>query len=299
MKVLIAEDEPISLHILESTLRKWRYDVVVTRDGNQAWEILQRDDAPPLAILDWMMPGMNGLELCSKIRTASNTKYIYTILLTSKGSKEDIIAGLESGADDYIVKPFVPEELRWRVHIGQRIIDLEERLRKLASIDYLTGVLNRRSLMERLEAEFNRSRRENTPLSVIMADIDFFKSVNDRFGHHAGDLVLQEFARCLIKGSRSYDFIGRFGGEEFVVCCPGAANQQALSIAERMREMVESLTIFSPECKESIRITASFGVAWEHENDPLVDSIIQRADEALYRAKKEGRNRVWPPIPAP
>ncbi|MBW2308014.1 MAG: diguanylate cyclase [Deltaproteobacteria bacterium] len=294
MIILIADDEPISRRVLEAFLRKWGYEVVVTRDGNTAWEALRHEEAPRLALLDWMMPGMDGVELCRKIRTSITDKYTYIILLTAKESKEDIIKGLESGADDYITKPFDAEELKCRIRIGQRIIGLEERLKRIASTDYLTGVLNRRSLMERLEAEISRSGREEKPLAVILSDIDYFKMVNDRYGHQAGDAVLQEFAACLTRAGRAYDFVGRYGGEEFLVCCPGASGGHAITIAKRMREMVEALKISVHGGSESISITASFGVAWNHSEEVDVDSIVNRADEALYRAKAEGRNRVCP-----
>jgi len=294
MRILIADDEPISLRVLEATLLKWGYEVVATRDGDKAWKALQQDEAPPLAILNWMMPGMDGVELCRKIRATHADKYTYIIMLTAKEGKEDIIAGLKSGADDYITKPFDPKELKYRIRIGQRVIELEERLKLQASTDYLTGLLNRRSLMERLESEFSRSGREQTPLAIILSDIDFFKKVNDRHGHQAGDVVLQAFAGCLARLCRQYDFIGRYGGEEFLVCCPGVSGAQAISIAERMREMVETLRAELPDGAELIRITASFGVAWKQIGETHVSSMLNRADEALYRAKAEGRNRVCP-----
>jgi two-component system cell cycle response regulator len=296
MRILIAEDEPLSHRLLETFLHKWGYDVIMATDGAQAWKTLQQDDAPRIAILDWMMPEMDGVELCQKIRTTCVKKYVYIILLTARASKDDIIVGLESGADDYIIKPFDADQLKCRIKIGQRIIDLEDKLQKMASIDYLTGALNRRSFRERLEAEMNRSRRQNTPLAIILSDIDFFKMVNDRHGHQMGDVVLQEFARCLIKASRVYDFAGRYGGEEFLVCCPGASGAQAIPLAQRMKENVAALRIPLPGKNESIRITASFGVAWLISEEDHADALIARADEALYQAKAAGRNKVCPAI---
>ena len=218
MKILIAEDDPVSRRLLEAFLSKWGYDVVVTCDGGEAWEVLDEADAPSLVVSDWMMPKVDGLELCRKIREMQRSHYTYFIILTAKERKEDVIQGLEAGADDFLIKPFHQEELKYRVQIGERIIKLEQRIMVLASTDPLTGVLNRRAFIERMEAEINRSIRESTPLSLILTDIDFFKSINDKFGHQAGDLVLQKFTEQLSKFSRPYDFVGRYGGEEFVVC---------------------------------------------------------------------------------
>ena len=293
MKVLIAEDEPVSRRLLESFLRKWGYDVLVTCDGSEAWEALQETDSPNLVVSDWMMPETDGLELCRKIRGMDRSGYNYFILLTAKGRKNDVIQGLEAGADDFLIKPFDKEELQYRIRIGERIIELERRVMDLAATDYLTGVLNRRAFMERLEQEIERSRRGNTSLSLIMADIDYFKRVNDRFGHQEGDIVLQKFVDQLTTSLRGYDFISRYGGEEFFVCLPGADGSQAGSVAERLRKKVEEMEVVFPGSSQSIRITASFGVAcFMLEPQESIDSLIKRADEAMYRAKNEGRNRI-------
>ncbi|MCK4787210.1 MAG: diguanylate cyclase, partial [Desulfobacteraceae bacterium] len=220
-------------------------------------------------------------------------EYIYFIILTSKGKKEDVITGLEAGADDYLIKPFNQDELKYRVKIGERIIELERRILRLASTDSLTEVLNRRAFMERMEQEINRSFRENSPLSLILADIDHFKSVNDRHGHQVGDLVLQRFVSKLTESSRPYDFVGRYGGEEFVICLPGATDTESRTVAERMLKSVEEMKIMLPESSQSVRITASFGVVTLRlELEDSVDSLIGRADDAMYMAKREGRNRV-------
>lgn len=293
MKILIAEDDPVSRRLLEAFLSKWGYDIVVTSDGSEAWEILNEPEAPSLVISDWMMPNIDGLELCRKIREMKKSGYTYFIILTAKGKKEDVIQGLEAGADDFLIKPFHKEELKYRVQIGERIIELEQKILVLASTDSLTGVLNRRAFMERMEQEINRSKRENSAFSLILTDIDYFKRINDKYGHQVGDLVLQRFAEILSKSSRPYDFVGRYGGEEFVVCLPGGDGLQGQLVAERMRKRVEEMRILLPNSSKSLQITASFGVAsFRLGSKESVDSITGQADDAMYMAKRKGRNCV-------
>jgi two-component system chemotaxis response regulator CheY len=293
MKILIAEDDPISRRILEANLLEWGYEVMVASDGGEAWEIIQQPESPSLIISDWMMPRMDGLALCRKICGMEKSEYIYFIILTAKGEKKDIIEGLEAGADDFLAKPFNPEELKYRIRIGERIINLERRIMELANTDPLTGLLNRRAFMERMGPEMSRAQRDKKPLSLILTDIDHFKSVNDTHGHQAGDLVLQRFGGQLTTSARPYDFVGRYGGEEFVVCLPGADGRQADSVAERMRRQIEDMEIMLPDDSRSIRITASFGTAfYSIEFGEHIDLLIKRADDALYLAKNKGRNCV-------
>lgn len=291
MKVLIVEDDPVSRRLLEAFLGKWGHTVVTTTNGSEAWNVLQEEDAPSLVISDWMMPDMDGLQLCAKIRAIERSNYVYFIILTANRTRESVIKGLEAGADDYICKPFNQEELKYRIKIGERIISLEHRILHLAKTDPLTGVLNRRAFMERMEIDLNRSAREYTPLCLILADIDHFKEINDKHSHQVGDMVLQRFTEQLSKCLRPYDVIGRYGGEEFVVCLPGADDGEAMLAADRMRKTVEEMRmIVNGSC---IRVTASFGVSrFAQEPDDSMDSLIRRADEAMYRAKQEGRNRV-------
>jgi diguanylate cyclase (GGDEF)-like protein len=294
MKVMIVEDEPISRRILENFLIECGYEVLSGSDGMEALEIIRSPDAPRLVISDWMMPNMNGVELCEKIRGMEKDQYTYFILLTTKAEKRDIIKGLESGADDFIVKPFDREELKYRVKIGERIINLEQRIMQLANTDYLTGVLNRRAFMERMNGEINRSIRNKKEISIILMDIDHFKKVNDKFGHQVGDLVLQRFTERVLMASRSYDFVGRYGGEEFIVGLPETNMEQSLIIAERMRQNIEEMQLTFPDNPQvALRITASFGItSCVIESFEKIDSVIKLADDALYRAKTEGRNRV-------
>jgi two-component system cell cycle response regulator len=293
MKILIAEDDPISRRILEVNLREWGYEVMVASDGAEAWEIIQQAESPNLIISDWMMPRMDGLALCREIRNMENSEYIYFIILTAKGENKDIIEGLEAGADDFLTKPFNQEELKYRTRIGERVINLERRIMELANTDALTGLLNRRSFMERMEQEMSRAQREKRPLSFILADIDHFKTVNDTYGHQIGDLVLQRCAGKLATTARPYDFVGRYGGEEFVVCLAGADGLQAGSVAKRMRQQIEDMEIMLPDDSGKVRITASFGTAsYTIESGEKVDLLIKKADDALYLAKDKGRNCV-------
>jgi two-component system cell cycle response regulator len=297
MRVLIAEDEPISRRRLAAFLHKWGYEVVETCDGAAAWEALQHADGPRIAILDWQMPGMDGLQVCRAVRQKSSEPYIYILLLTGKSQRSDIIAGWEAGADDYITKPFDWQELQVRLRAGERIIKLQDELivaretqRQLATHDALTNVLNRRAVLDGLKQELARIPRGGPTVGVIMVDLDYFKKVNDVHGHLVGDIVLGEAAYRLQSCLRPYDFLGRYGGEEFLVVLPGCATQETANAAERLRVRLESSPLKLEEGQ--IRITGSFGVASSKEVGEDVDAVIWAADAALYRAKREGRNRV-------
>src|SRR5712691_4085776 len=207
MRVLIADDSIVSRHLLDATLRKWGYQVVVACDGNEAWAVLQSEDAPEIAILDWVMPGLTGPEVCRKVRANAKEKDIYTyiLLLTSKSQREDLIEGMESGADDYLIKPFDQHELKVRLRAGIRIIELQrelvtarEELREQATKDFLTRIWNRSSILDVIERELARGARDDRPVGVVLADLDHFKSVNDTYGHFAGDAVLREFTRRML-----------------------------------------------------------------------------------------------------
>ena len=298
MKILVVDDSALFRAILKETLERWGYDVICAKDGNEAWEILKNGEAR-IVLTDWIMPGMSGIELCRMVRQSDMPRYIYIIILTVKNSKKEIIDGLSAGADDYLIKPIDYDELRVRLSIGMRILNLEERLleankkiEELASLDALTGLLNRRYLMQRIESEIQRATREKVPLSLIISDIDKFKSVNDIYGHQVGDRILKEFAKCLISSVRVYDVIGRYGGEEFIIVLPGVDVQNSIVIAERLRENVEALEI-DINAVSKLRITASFGISTMiSEGKEDIDSLIKKADEALYFAKQHGRNKV-------
>ena len=298
MRILIAEDDVTSRLILENMLTKWGYDVVSATDGNDAWKKLQEEDSPKLVILDWMMPGMEGIEICRKIRETSKKEdqYTYVTLLTAKESKENIVTGMDAGADDYITKPFDMHELRVRVRAGQRIVQLQSELLETkknleiqSRTDPLTGVLNRRAILSQIENELSRAKRDDTQLSISMLDLDHFKKINDTFGHLAGDAVLRESMNRVEETIRSYDAIGRFGGEEFIVVLPGAKQADAIIIAERIRLKINGNKANIDGV--SIPFTISQGLA-TCNGTSTVDGLIAKADEALYRAKENGRNRV-------
>jgi two-component system cell cycle response regulator len=291
VRILVADDDAVSRRLLEATLKKWGYDVAVGEDGDKAWEVLQGEDAPQLAILDWVMPGMDGPEICREVRTLGGQRYIYLLLLTAKSEKEDLVKGMEAGADDFLSKPFDAQELRARLRAGIRILELQETLRAQATHDSLTGLWNRAATFDFLRRELSRARRQGAPVSIVMADIDHFKCINDTHGHLVGDMVLREVARRLSSAVRAYDVTGRFGGEEFLLVFPGCAVRNAMDRAEQLRTCVNREPVETPE--GPILVTLSLGVAGSEAaraTDP--DSLLRAADAALYRAKSGGRDRV-------
>jgi two-component system, cell cycle response regulator len=298
MRVLIAEDDPISRRVLESFLVKWGYEVIVALDGQEAWNLLQDENAPTMAILDWMMPGLDGVEVCQRVRTRTSQPYMYLLLLTAKGSKQDIVEALEAGADDYLTKPFDAAELKARLRAGIRVLDLQqqlisarESLRIQATHDPLTGLSNRGEIFAVFERELERARREKTSLGVVMTDIDHFKRINDTYGHFAGDAVLREVASRLLHAVRPYDSVGRYGGEEFLIIVPGCDLDLAVKQAERLRDSVATEPV-ALDNRVSIPVTLSLGVAATPDLTGDSHDLVQVADAALYRAKKNGRNRT-------
>jgi two-component system chemotaxis response regulator CheY len=292
MRVLIADDDLLYLKVLEKYLQDWGFEVVTAGSGQEAWEIIQ-EDQPHIAILDWVMPGFDGVDICREIRARKMARYVYVIILTVKSRPEDIVEGLGAGADDYIVKPFDMEEMKIRTNIGKRIIELEQGILRLAKTDYLTSLMNRRAFMERLQGELNRALRADKPMGLVISDIDNFKIINDSYGHIVGDKVLQEFGKLLSTSFRLYDFVGRYGGEEFIIALPGANAEETARIAERVRQSVANQNILVSDLGRAIKITASFGISsFVPGISATVDELIKKADEALYKAKREGRNRV-------
>jgi two-component system cell cycle response regulator len=298
MRVLIADDDNVSRRALAHMLSKWGYEVLAASDGTQAWSYLENPEAPRLAILDWMMPGFTGPALCRKLRELNREPYIYVLLLTARADKHDVVEGMNSGADDYLTKPFNLEELQVRLRAGRRIVDLQaelvtarETLRELATHDPLTCAWNRYAILDTLGREASRAGREGSALAVIMADLDHFKAVNDTHGHLAGDAVLREAVRRMQAGLRSYDHVGRYGGEEFLIVLPGTTGANALQLAERLRLAVAREPFDAAGMPLSV--TASFGVtAAELPAAAVPERLIRLADYALYQAKEKGRDRV-------
>ena len=315
MKVLVAEDQAAIRRWLSGLVEKWGYEVVAVGDGQAAWEAIQSPEGPQLAILDWMMPKMDGRELCSAIRQNVRGSYVYILMLTGKDSREDIVRGLEAGADDYVIKRSAPDnsdlaELKARLNTGRRIVELQnellaankalecanEALKIQATHDGLTSLWNRSAIIELLEREWSESRRQGKPLGVIIADLDHFKRINDSYGHLAGDTVLRAAAKHMQDVLRPSDVIGRYGGEEFLVILPGCALPNLVPLAERLRQAVCDLRIeFGGQ---HIPVTVSMGGT---SADPSwtgsLPALLHTADESLYRAKAAGRNCVQVVLP--
>jgi len=297
MKVLIAEDDKVSCKVLEKNIKNWGYKVAITSNGQQAWKIFQKDEIP-LAILDWVMPKIDGLELCQKVRELNKDNYTYIILLTSKDRQEDILQGFRAGADDYIVKPFDALELRARLQTGKRIVDLQnqlihskKKLEELARQDSLTKLWNRAAIIQLLQEEMDRSRREKKPVATIIIDIDYFKNINDTYGHLVGDTVLLEVTSLMKKKVRSYDRIGRYGGDELLVVLPNCRLNQAQDIAERLRLAVSHKKIKTE--MGILDVTLSLGgFSSERQSAISAEDMIKASDSALYQAKRNGRNCV-------
>ncbi len=306
MKILIVEDDLLSSLVLRKTLEKMGHEIVTAVDGVDAWHRVQQDDIR-LVISDWMMPRMDGLDLCRRIRSRPHRAYIYIFLLTAKQQREDRIEGLRAGADDFLVKPLDRSELMARVHVALRILAMQEELQsrsreleeahaelerknaKLAEAaisDSLTGLKNRRHFREVLEQSYSFAVRQGLPLSVVMLDVDQFKPYNDKFGHPAGDSLLADLAATLLDNARDHDLVARYGGEEFVILLPGTPAEQARLFCERTRAVIES----KPWPLRPI--TASLGVATNTPATANASQLIDEADQALYHSKKLGRNRV-------
>ncbi|HEY1986046.1 MAG TPA: diguanylate cyclase [Terracidiphilus sp.] len=299
MKILVADDDAVSRLLMQRTLQKFGYEVVLAENGRVAAEILTGADGPRLALIDWMMPVLDGPGLCKEIRSQHREGgYIYIVLLTSKQDSEDIVAGLEAGADDYLTKPCQPGELKARLHTGCRILSLEQKLvdareemRYRATHDALTAVLNRASILSLMRDELDRSVRDNKPISLLLCDLDHFKQVNDSHGHPVGDVVLREVAKRLVSAVRSNDAVGRYGGEEFLILLRDC-NQLTLAMrSDHIRAAIAATPIVAGSIAQSITISVG-AVTCEFEDAGVsIERSLALVDAALYRAKAEGRNR--------
>jgi diguanylate cyclase (GGDEF)-like protein len=296
MKLLIAEDDFTSRTLLSGVLTKLGHEVVAAKDGTEAFQIMQLPDAPRLAILDWMMPGMDGVQVCRSIRSLKTETPPYLIMLTARSEKVDVVTGLEAGADDYLGKPFDPGELRARVEVGRRMVEMQDvlvesrnKLVHQASHDPLTGLLNRRAILEQVGKDLARATRYGEVLALGMCDLDHFKLVNDTHGHQSGDDVLCGFASVLSESVRGYDAVGRLGGEEFLAVLQVKPGTDCVAVFEKLCKRVAG----TPMATRSgpLSVTVSVGVACS-TLDTTPDQLLEAADAAMYRAKGAGRNRA-------
>lgn len=298
MKVLVADDDPVSRSLFGGLLRKSGYEVIQASSGDAALALALAADGPRLLILDWVMPGLTGPEVIQQLRADDPSVFRYAILLTLRGKAADLVAGLQSGADDYVRKPCDPRELVARVQVGERMLALQDRLtttnralERLASVDALTELRNRRSLLQGLEDLALHCSTASRSLGVAMLDIDHFKRVNDTWGHPVGDLVLRAVAGRLAHHVREPDLVGRYGGEEFLVALGGVEGGTLEAVGQRLLGAVREEPIAGPE--GALRVTTSIGLAVRMPGQALtVPELLKQADDALYRAKRDGRDRV-------
>ena len=296
MKVLIADDDPIPRRLVEAALQQAGYEPVVAVNGEHALRILSEPNSPRLVVLDWEMPRLDGLIVCRALRAGRQETYVYVLLLTSNDSPEAVVEGLDAGADDYVTKPCDLNELRARLRAAVRVLTLQDQLiaaretsREQAMRDALTGLLNRAAVLDALQQECSRTDRIGGSFGVIMVDVDHFKTINDTYGHLVGDGVLRDVASRLRTTLRTYDSIGRFGGEEFLVIAPGCGAIGARELAERLRHAVGDTPI--TYSGRTLAVTISLGVS-AGAGSPARDALLRGADEALYAAKSNGRNRA-------
>jgi two-component system, cell cycle response regulator len=295
--ILLAEDSAVYQRLIESHLKEWGFDFVSAKDGREAWKLLTQKDAPRLALLDWVLPEVDGVELCKRLRGRSeNDHYTYTILLTAKTRKKEMLEAMDAGADDFLAKPFDPLELKARLVVGRRIVELQQKLvsanyalRFAACHDFLTGIWNRGEIIAFLHRELSRAKRDGTPIGIVLVDVDHFKKINDQHGHETGDSVLKEVAKRLTSSLREYDGVGRYGGEEFLMIIPGCDLATTVRRANQIRELVSKTPIAT--FNGGMNVTVSMG-ATVAESALNPEPLLRSADTALYRAKSGGRNRV-------
>jgi two-component system cell cycle response regulator len=300
-RILLVEDSPVYQRLISGHLRLWGFEVIALTDGLQAWTVLQQPHSPKLALMDWVMPKMDGTEVCRRLREqGASASYVYTILLTAKDNREDLLRAMEAGADDYLVKPFDELELKAKLMVGKRILALQEELisareamRHSATHDSLTGLMNRKAVMDGLRKELARSKREGTSVAVALVDVDHFKVVNDELGHLFGDEALKQVALRLRSGLRNYDSVGRYGGEEFLLVLPGCDLAAALVRAEQIRAGISTTPVKTSAGERSVTVSVGVAVS-KGSGEGDVERVLDASDVALYQAKKNGRNRVEP-----
>jgi diguanylate cyclase (GGDEF)-like protein len=298
VRILVADDSGVSRHVICAFLRASGHEVISAKDGTEALEALRSDVGISLALVDWMMPGLDGIEVCRQLRAIPDRPYTYMISVTTRSEKQDIVCALEAGFDDFLTKPVQPAELNARLLVGSRIIDLQEKLIQTCELsqfkathDSLTGLWNRGAILEFLRAQLASAVRHSSNLALIMVDIDHFKKINDTYGHSVGDSVLIYIARLMNSSIRASDWLGRYGGEEFLVIASESRGNDATQVAERLRLAVADNPFASGEL--TISTTISIGIANTHSMEsPTPEALVRIADSALYRAKDKGRNRI-------
>jgi len=304
-KILIVDDIPVNIQLQKTYLASEGYEVVEAYDGVEALAKVE-SEAPDLILLDVMMPKMNGFEVCQKLKSSEKTWFIPVIIVTALNELQDKIRGIDSGADDFITKPFNKLELLARVRSLLRIKllheELEEKkreleqanekLRQLAITDGLTGLYNHRYFKEQIIQEIHRASRHNLPVSLVMIDIDYFKHYNDHNGHPAGDVVLKTIAELLRDNIRKIDVAARYGGEEFSLILSETSRSSALVVANKMKNLVEDYPFAFEESQPNGQLTISMGIATYPEDGTTAQELLDKADQRLYRAKQLGRNRV-------
>src|SRR3972149_5693151 len=288
-KVLVVDDDPAMLRMLFRWLEKAGYLVRVASDGQQALSMIE-SDCPDFLITDWEMPVMDGPELCRRLRQLHLPQYVFIMFLTVKSASEEMITGLEMGADEFLCKPVYQEEFLARLRAGARVLELERRLSTQAHVDSLTGLITKRTFHEILGKEWYRANRFQLPLACVMMDLDFFKRINDVHGHPAGDSVLKCVAELLLHSCRRSDSVCRYGGEEFCILLPDAKENDAAAWAERARLKIAGLRISIGE--KQISLTSSFGVSQQYKETRTPEALVDQADQALLCAKRTGRDRV-------
>jgi len=296
-RILVADDSPVYRKLVEHALAEDACSVFFANSGHQAIELFEREH-PDLIVTDWMMPDLTGIELCQRIRASSQSSYTYVIILTSNAEKENVVKGLSAGADDYLTKPFDRNEFLARIRVGQRLIDLHRQieaknrlLEELALTDPLTGLPNRRAIEDWSARQLSGAARHGFPIWFVLMDLDHFKSVNDTYGHDAGDTVLKKFGEVLRNNTRLSDISGRIGGEEFLLVLTHADEKNVMVVVDRIRKQLAAEQF---EWNGSaVNVTASFGAAgFSGKKAPEFNQLVKRADRALYRAKDLGRNRI-------
>jgi len=298
MRILVADDSGVSRHVTSAFLRASGHEVILAKDGTEALEALRSDTGISLALVDWMMPGLDGIEVCRQLRAIPDRAYTYMISVTSRSEKQDIVCALEAGFDDFLTKPVQPSELNARLIVGRRIIDLQEKLIQTCELsqfkathDSLTGIWNRGAILEFLRAQLALAVRHSSNLALIMVDVDHFKKINDTYGHSVGDSMLVHVAQLMKSSIRASDWLGRYGGEEFLVIASESPGNDAIRLAERLRLAVAD----NPFIFDGLAISATISLGIVNTlslESPTPEALVNIADSALYRAKDNGRNRI-------